>query len=103
MRFGFFDQVPCASGFTEHQRYKDILAQIELGDDLGFLAGTDPRDAAEAHAADVLGAIGEHHQPVVAGLPGVLGTDQHPGTIDGLHLVAGQTATVQIEKSTDRR
>ena len=36
MRFGFFDQLPCASGFTEHQRYKDILAQIELGDDLGF-------------------------------------------------------------------
>ena len=36
MRFGFFDQLPCASGFTEHQRYRDILAQIELGDTLGF-------------------------------------------------------------------
>src|SRR6201987_4293144 len=36
MRFGFFDQLPCASGFTEHQRYKDILAQIELGDSIGF-------------------------------------------------------------------
>jgi len=36
MRFGFFDQLPCAAGFTEHQRYKDILAQIELGDALGF-------------------------------------------------------------------
>src|SRR5438270_8748828 len=36
MRFGFFDQLPCASGFTERQRYRDILAQIELGDALGF-------------------------------------------------------------------
>ena len=36
MRFGFFDQLPCASGFTEHQRYRDIMAQIELGDKLGF-------------------------------------------------------------------
>lgn len=36
MRFGFFDQLPCAPGFTEQQRYRDILAQIELGDALGF-------------------------------------------------------------------
>src|SRR5207302_9419127 len=36
MRFGFFDQLPCAGDFTERQRYKDILAQIELGDRLGF-------------------------------------------------------------------
>ena len=36
MRFGFFDQLPCASGFTEAQRYRDILAQIDLGDELGF-------------------------------------------------------------------
>lgn len=36
MRFGFFDQLPCAEGFTEHQRYRDIVAQIELGDELGF-------------------------------------------------------------------
>ena len=36
MRFGFFDQLPCASGFTERQRYRDIMAQIELGDELGF-------------------------------------------------------------------
>ena len=36
MRFGFFDQLPCASGFTEAQRYRDILAQIELGDEVGF-------------------------------------------------------------------
>jgi alkanesulfonate monooxygenase SsuD/methylene tetrahydromethanopterin reductase-like flavin-dependent oxidoreductase (luciferase family) len=36
MRFGFFDQLPCAPGFTEHQRYRDIIAQIELGDALGF-------------------------------------------------------------------
>ena len=36
MRFGFFDQLPCADGFTEHQRYRDIMAQIELGDELGF-------------------------------------------------------------------
>lgn len=36
MRFGFFDQLPCAPGFSERQRYHDILAQIELGDALGF-------------------------------------------------------------------
>jgi alkanesulfonate monooxygenase SsuD/methylene tetrahydromethanopterin reductase-like flavin-dependent oxidoreductase (luciferase family) len=36
MRFGFFDQLPCAEGFTEAERFRDILAQIELGDRLGF-------------------------------------------------------------------
>src|SRR5260370_13355275 len=36
MRFGFFDQLPCAPGYSEPQRYKDILAQIELGDTVGF-------------------------------------------------------------------
>jgi len=36
MRFGFFDQLPCASGFSERQRYQDIMAQIELGDALGL-------------------------------------------------------------------
>ena len=36
MRFGFFDQLPCASGFSERQRYRDIMAQIELGDEIGF-------------------------------------------------------------------
>ena len=36
MRFGFFDQLPCPDGFTEHQRYKDILAQIDLADALGY-------------------------------------------------------------------
>ena len=36
MRFGFFDQLPCAPGFTEAQRYHDLMAQIELGDVLGF-------------------------------------------------------------------
>jgi len=36
MRFGFFDQLPCAAGFSEQQRYRDIMAQIELGDELGF-------------------------------------------------------------------
>src|SRR5439155_8131539 len=36
MRFGFFDQLPCAAGFTEQQRYQHILAQIELGDAVGF-------------------------------------------------------------------
>jgi alkanesulfonate monooxygenase SsuD/methylene tetrahydromethanopterin reductase-like flavin-dependent oxidoreductase (luciferase family) len=36
MRFGFFDQLPCASGHSERQRYGDIIAQIELGDVLGF-------------------------------------------------------------------
>src|SRR6202023_2013583 len=36
MRFGFFDQLPCAPGYSEPQRYKDIIAQIELGDVVGF-------------------------------------------------------------------
>src|SRR5205823_2343049 len=36
MRFGFFDQLPCAAGFSEQQRYQHILAQIELGDVVGF-------------------------------------------------------------------
>jgi alkanesulfonate monooxygenase SsuD/methylene tetrahydromethanopterin reductase-like flavin-dependent oxidoreductase (luciferase family) len=36
MRFGFFDQLPCAPGYSEHQRYRDIIAQIELGDAVGF-------------------------------------------------------------------
>lgn len=36
MRFGFFDQLPCADSQVESRRYEDILAQIELGDKLGF-------------------------------------------------------------------
>jgi hypothetical protein len=24
MRFGFFDQLPCAAGYTERQRYRDF-------------------------------------------------------------------------------
>ena len=36
MRFGFFDQLPCAGTFSERQRYHDLLAQIELGDTLGY-------------------------------------------------------------------
>ena len=36
MRFGFFDQLPRANWQSESQRYQDILAQIELGDALGF-------------------------------------------------------------------
>ena len=36
MRFGFFDQLPYADSQSESQRYQDIIAQIELGDDLGF-------------------------------------------------------------------
>ncbi len=36
MRFGFFDQLPCADWQSEHQRLQDIIAQIELGDELGF-------------------------------------------------------------------
>ena len=36
MRFGFFDQLPCAAGYSERQRYQDIMAQIELGDALGL-------------------------------------------------------------------
>ncbi len=36
MRFGFFDQLPCAPGYSERQRYQDIIGQIELGDHIGF-------------------------------------------------------------------
>ena len=36
MRFAFFDQLPSASAYSERQRYQDIIAQIELGDALGF-------------------------------------------------------------------
>src|SRR5271169_6583712 len=36
MRFGFFDQLPCAETQSESRRYEDILGQIELGDRLGF-------------------------------------------------------------------
>jgi alkanesulfonate monooxygenase SsuD/methylene tetrahydromethanopterin reductase-like flavin-dependent oxidoreductase (luciferase family) len=36
MRFAFFDQLPCAGGFSERQRYRDFMAQIELGGALGF-------------------------------------------------------------------
>jgi alkanesulfonate monooxygenase SsuD/methylene tetrahydromethanopterin reductase-like flavin-dependent oxidoreductase (luciferase family) len=36
MRFGFFDQLPCAGADSERQRYHDLMAQIELGDALGF-------------------------------------------------------------------
>jgi hypothetical protein len=34
MRFGFFDQLPCAGAHSERQRYQDLIAQIELGDAL---------------------------------------------------------------------
>ena len=43
MRFGVFDQLPCAPGSTEQQRYHDIIAQIELGDEVGFADGQKPR------------------------------------------------------------
>src|SRR2546429_3293944 len=36
MRFGFFDQLPCAGADSEYQRYQDLIAQIELGDAVGF-------------------------------------------------------------------
>ncbi len=36
MRFGFMDHLACAEWQSEGQRYHDILAQIELGDKLGF-------------------------------------------------------------------
>ena len=36
MRFGFMDHLPCAESQSEGQRFHDILAQIELGDQLGF-------------------------------------------------------------------
>jgi hypothetical protein len=31
MRFGFFDQLPCAGAYSERQRHRDLIAQIDLG------------------------------------------------------------------------
>lgn len=36
MRFGFFDQLPCADTQSERQRLQDIIDQIVLGDEVGF-------------------------------------------------------------------
>jgi alkanesulfonate monooxygenase SsuD/methylene tetrahydromethanopterin reductase-like flavin-dependent oxidoreductase (luciferase family) len=36
MKFGFFFQLPCAPSQSERQRYRDTMAQIEHGDELGF-------------------------------------------------------------------
>jgi len=39
MRFGFFDQLPCAGAYSERQRYLDLIAQIGLGDAPGLRYG----------------------------------------------------------------
>src|SRR5262249_29699529 len=31
-----FDQLPCAGAYSERRRYLDLIAQIELGDAIGF-------------------------------------------------------------------
>jgi alkanesulfonate monooxygenase SsuD/methylene tetrahydromethanopterin reductase-like flavin-dependent oxidoreductase (luciferase family) len=36
MRFGFFDQLPCADSQSESQRIHNIIDQIVLGDEVGF-------------------------------------------------------------------
>jgi alkanesulfonate monooxygenase SsuD/methylene tetrahydromethanopterin reductase-like flavin-dependent oxidoreductase (luciferase family) len=36
MKFGMFDQLPCADWQSPFQRYQDILEQIQLADELGF-------------------------------------------------------------------
>jgi len=36
MKFGIFYQLPCADWQSPPQRYQDTLAQIQLGDELGF-------------------------------------------------------------------
>jgi hypothetical protein len=36
MRFGFFDQLPCADWQSRQRSYQDILAQVEHGNALGF-------------------------------------------------------------------
>jgi len=36
MRFGFFDQLPCADSQSESQRLQNIIDQIVWGDELGF-------------------------------------------------------------------
>ena len=36
MKFGIFDQLPCADWQSPRQRYQEILEQIQLADELGF-------------------------------------------------------------------
>ena len=36
MKFGMFDQLPCADWQSPFQRYQEVLEQIQLGDELGF-------------------------------------------------------------------
>src|SRR5262249_39185175 len=36
MRFGFFDQLPCPSGFSDRTRLPVFIEQLELGDALAF-------------------------------------------------------------------
>jgi len=84
MRFGFFDQLPCASGFTEHQRLRDIIAQIELGDEIGF----DTVWLGELHFGGsfsilsdplmVLAAAAQHTRRIRLGTAVVLLPLQHP-------------------------
>ena len=48
MRFGFFFQLPCASGQSERGRYRDTLAKIEHGNRLSFDTGAARRAALRA-------------------------------------------------------
>src|ERR1700732_5466752 len=66
MRFGFFDQLPCASGFTEQQRYRDIMAQIVLADELGF----DTVWLGELHFSRTFSILADPLMVLAAGGPG---------------------------------
>src|SRR2546428_7609228 len=87
MRFGFFDQLPCADADSERQRYQDLLAQIELGDALGF----DTVWLGELHLrralsilADPLMVLAAAAQPTTRNRPGTAGTPfplHRPGEI----------------------
>src|SRR5690606_16578175 len=62
-------------------------ARNARGDNLRLLAGTNPRHAAEAHAAHVLRAVLEHHDAVVAALGRVLRANELAARIERQHLV----------------
>ena len=73
MRFGFFDQLPCAASQSESQRYQDILAQIHLADETGFDSvwlgelHFGPRTSIMASPLMVLATAAQHTQRIRLG------------------------------------
>ena len=67
MQFGVFYQIPCSEGQTPADRYADVMAQVQLADQLGY----DMAWLAELHfarsfsvmpgpAADGIGVVANH-------------------------------------------